>query len=93
MVSHSKKYTVDFSKAGDKALSKLDAFDKKILISWIEDKLEGCTDPRRYGKGLSGERSGQWRYRIGSFRVIADIQDDKVLVLIIDVGHRKKIYK
>ena len=87
------KYSVDYTDKANKAFSKLDAFDRKTILAWIDSKLQGCSDPRRFGGGLTGNRAHQWRYRIGDFRVIADIQDDKVLILIVDVGHRKKIYK
>lgn len=48
--------------------------------------------PRLHGKGLTANRSGQWRYRIGDYRLIADIQDDIVVILIVTVGHRRDVY-
>ncbi len=66
---------------------------QKRINGWLRKNLEGCENPRAHGKALTGNRSGYWRYRIGDYRVIADIQDDKILILVIEVGHRKKIYE
>ncbi|MGI1807088.1 type II toxin-antitoxin system RelE family toxin [Exiguobacterium sp. TDN 0502] len=61
--------------------------------SWIKKNLVGTDDPRRHGKGLVSNRSGEWRYRIGDYRLIAYIQDEKVIILILEIGHRRGIYK
>ena len=63
------------------------------IMGWIRKNLEGCTDPRQHGKGLTANRSGEWRYRIGDYRLIAEIQDNKILILILHIGHRSEIYK
>lgn len=86
------KYSVDYTERALKQLKKLDTFTRKQIISWIEKNLVGCEDPRAKGKGLTANRSGQWRYRIGDYRVIADIQDNIVTILVLEVGHRSKIY-
>lgn len=86
-------YTVLFSEAAKKQLKKLDKNTAKLLLAWIRKNLEGCSDPRIYGKGLTANRSGQWRYRIGDYRLIAEIKDDQILILILNIGHRKDIYK
>ena len=88
-----KKYSVELSPRAIKELSKIDPFTKKIILAWIRERLEDCENPRAYGKGLSGDLSGLWRYRIGDSRVIARIIDEQVLILVLDVGHRRKIYK
>lgn len=54
--------------------------------------LQGCTDPRRFGKALTTNRSGQWRYRIGDYRLIAEIEVEKALILIVKIGHRCDVY-
>ena len=63
------------------------------IVGWIEKNLVGCENPRQHGKGLTANRSGQWRYRIGDYRVIADILDDKVVIVVVAVGHRRDVYK
>lgn len=87
------KYHVELSKSAEKQLAKMDKSTTKNIISWIEDNLEGCENPRLHGKPLAGNRSGEWRYRIGDYRMIADIQDDRILILILEIGHRSKIYR
>lgn len=70
----------------------MDAYDRIIIVKWLQKHLENCENPRLYGKSLKGDRSNQWRYRVGKYRIIADIQDDQVLILILEVGHRRDIY-
>ena len=87
------KFSVRFSKQAVKELQKLDKPTRALIIGWIEKNLEGCDNPRVHGKGLTANHSGKWRYRIGDYRLIADIQDDQILILILNVGHRREIYK
>ncbi len=76
-----------------KQLKKLDGYTRKLILSWIEKNLMNCSDPRLHGKGLTSDRSGQWRYRVGDYRLIAEIQEDKVVILILEVGHRREVYR
>lgn len=85
-------YHVEFTKEALKFLKKLDKHTALLITAWIRKNLEGCTNPRQHGKGLTANRSGEWRYRIGDYRIIADIQDDKVIILILEIGHRRDIY-
>ena len=87
------KYTVEYTAQAVKELKKLDKQNRALIIGWIEKNLVGCTDPRQHGKGLTANRSGQWRYRVGDYRLLAEIQDKKILILILNVGHRSEIYK
>ncbi|MBF0699267.1 type II toxin-antitoxin system RelE family toxin [Streptococcus danieliae] len=72
-----------------KQLKKLDPFTRKQIKSYLENLVD---NPRSKGKGLTANRAGQWRYRIGSHRVIVNIQDDELVVLALEVGHRRDIY-
>jgi len=85
-------YSVKYSDTALKSLKKIDRQQAKIIIAWIEKKLEGCDDPRLHGKALRYDREDEWRYRIGAYRLIADIQDDIVTIEIVKAGHRKSIY-
>ncbi len=76
----------------DKAIKKLDRQTQKIIQSWIEKNLVGCENPRVHGKGLTANRSGQWRYRVGDYRILADIQDSELILVLVDIGHRSRIY-
>lgn len=86
------RYSVELSAKAKKQLEKLDKATAKLITSWLLKNLQGCENPRLLGKGLVANRSGQWRYRIGDYRVIADIQDDKILILVLAIGHRRDIY-
>lgn len=86
-------YHVEFSKAALKELKKMDRYASSMILGWIRKNLEGCEDPRQHGKGLTANRSGQWRYRVGDYRLLAEIQDGKVIILILHIGHRSEIYK
>lgn len=87
------KYRVELTERAKKTIKKLDKYTAKMILSWLIKNLEGCENPRSHGKGLAANRSGQWRYRIGDYRLIADIQDDKVLILVLEIGHRRDIYE
>ena len=58
-----------------------------------DQNIDGSADPRIHGKGLTSNLSGKWRYRIGDYRVICDIEDDKLIVLALRVAHRREVYK
>lgn len=83
---------VGYTGAAEKELEKLDKPTRALIIGWVEKNLDGCENPRQHGKGLTANRSRQWRYRVGDYRLIADIQDGKVLILILTIGHRKDVY-
>lgn len=87
-----KKYTVVFSERAKKQMKKLDKHVACLIIGWIEKNLENCDNPRIHGKALVENKSGQWRYRVGDYRIICEIQDDKIVILVLDVGHRRSIY-
>jgi mRNA interferase RelE/StbE len=72
---------------------KLDVRQRKIISGWIEKNLEGCADPRALGKPLTGSLSGLWRYRVGSYRLLAKIHDEIVVIEIVNIGHRRKVYR
>ena len=86
------KYEVAYTQQAVRELRKLDRYTRDLILSWIEKSLVGCSDPRRYGKGSTANRSGQWRYRIGDYRLIAEIDDGKVTILLLSIGHRREIY-
>lgn len=88
-----KHYLVRYEKAAQKALKKMNRFQASMIISWIEKNLVGTDNPRQHGKGLVANRSGEWRYRIGDYRLIANINDESVTILIVQIAHRNTIYK
>ena len=88
-----KKYNVELTERFKKEFRKLDKYTQKILRAWIDKNLVDCENPRQHGKGLSANLSGQWRYRIGDYRLICQIDDGKLIILALTVGHRRDIYK
>lgn len=76
-----------------KALKKLDKQQAALILGWVRKNLEGTTDPRRHGKALTADRAGTWRYRVGDVRLLAEIQDEIVVILIVNVGHRRDVYE
>jgi len=86
-------YRVAYTRQALKQLSKLDKHTQRLLTAWIGKNLQGCNDPRRQGKALSASLSSQWRYRVGNYRIITEIEDEKIIILVLTVGHRKDIYK
>ena len=86
-------YHVAFTESARRELKKLDRYTATMIMGWIRKNLEGCTDPRQHGKGLTANRSGEWRYRVGDYRLLAEIKDGKILILILHIGHRSEIYK
>ncbi len=87
------KYDVELSERFKKEFRKLDKYTQKIIRAWINKNLVGCTEPRQHGKGLTSNRSGQWRYRIGDYRLICKINDNELIILALSVGHRRDIYE
>lgn len=85
-------YRVETTARFDREFRKLDRYTQRMIKSWIDKNLEGCEDPRQHGKGLTANRSGQWRYRIGDYRLLCDIQDARLVILALEIGHRKEIY-
>lgn len=86
-------YHVEFSKGAKKDLRKLDPSIRAMIVKWLRKNLENCSDPRAHGKALSGNLSGLWRYRVGNYRLIAEIHDDRLVILMLEIGHRSEIYQ
>ncbi|MBC2596104.1 type II toxin-antitoxin system RelE/ParE family toxin [Ruficoccus amylovorans] len=84
------KYHIDKRAISD--LEKLGTPAAERIFSYLEKRMATDTDPRRFGKPLKGGLKGLWRYRVGDYRIISQIKDDEMMVLIIKVGHRRNIY-
>lgn len=86
-------WQVIFDKKAANEFERLSSKDQIRIKKFIDDRLSVSEDPRKIGKSLSGNLSKLWRYRIGSLRIIAQIKDAKVIILIVKLGHRGKVYK
>jgi len=85
-------YKVEYTPKAAKSLEKMDRHTARLISSWITKNLHNCHDPRLHGKALVGNYRGGWRYRVGDYRLIAHIMEDTVVILIINIGHRKDVY-
>jgi mRNA interferase RelE/StbE len=86
-------WRLEFSKRADKQLSKMDPGIRRVVLAWLLKNVDGCEDPRAHGKGLTANRSGKWRYRVGDYRILCEIRDEELVVLAIEIGHRREIYQ
>ncbi|CAM5206807.1 type II toxin-antitoxin system RelE/ParE family toxin [Oligella ureolytica] len=75
-----------------KSLEKLDKTQARLIVSWIEKNLINCSNPRFIGKHIKGDLA-DWRYRVGNYRLLCNIVDDTITIEVINIGHRKDIYK
>jgi mRNA interferase RelE/StbE len=86
-------YSVEFSPKALKSLKKMNRRISANLLAWIKKNLDGCQNPRAHGKALAADLSGLWRYRIGDYRIIAEILDNTITIVVLEIGHRSVIYK
>lgn len=86
-------YKLEFSKRFARQFSKLDKSTQRYIFNWLIKHLDNVENPRYSGKSLTGNKQGLWRYRIGNYRVIVDISDTNCVIIAVEVGHRKFIYK
>lgn len=82
-----------YSDKARKQLRELDSTRRAIILSWMDKNIARCDNPRIHGKGLVDNHAGEWRYWIGSFRVLCDMRDDQLVVLTFKIDHRSKVYK
>ena len=86
-------YQVRILESVEKTLSKMDRNTVRIIKNWIIKNLVGTENPRSTGKALQGNLKGIWRYRVGDYRLFAQIEDGELIIILLDVGHRKDVYK
>ncbi|HEV2717246.1 MAG TPA: type II toxin-antitoxin system RelE/ParE family toxin [Terriglobales bacterium] len=86
-------WTIEVSRTAEKQIKKLDRVAQSAIVRFLRDRLKRAENPRQFGKPLHGDKDGLWRYRVGDCRLICDIQDERVVVLVLTVGHRKNIYR
>jgi mRNA interferase RelE/StbE len=86
-----KVWTVEFDDRARRELRKLDSKIQKKILRYLRERLAGSEDPRRFGKPLRRNLAGLWRYRIEDYRLICRFEDDRVVVLVLEIGHRSDI--
>lgn len=85
-------WQIELTDDAAKQLKKLDRREAKQITDYLRKRVEVLDDPRQLGKALKGNLSTLWRYRIGNYRVMCELQDDALIVLVVRLGHRKAIY-
>jgi mRNA interferase RelE/StbE len=86
-------WRVEFDRAAVRDLRKLGSDAKRLILRYLRERIAGSGDPRRLGHALTGDRKGLWRYRVGDYRIVASLEDDQFVVLVITVGHRREVYR
>jgi mRNA interferase RelE/StbE len=89
----SRVWRVEFAPRAERRLGKMAARDRARILRFLHERIAVAEDPRRMGQALKGPPSGLWRYRVGDFRIIVEIQDGRVTVLVLEIGHRRVIYR
>ncbi len=87
-------WTLSFTKAALSSLKKLDRQTSARIIDFLDERVARQDNPRQHGKALVGQKyKNIWRYRVGDYRILAEIQDSKVTILVVEIGHRREIYR
>lgn len=86
-------YKLKYEAKAVRQIKKLDSATRKLIKTWIEKNLLNTDNPRQHGKGLTGTLSQYWRYRVGDYRILAEINDTEIVIIIVEVGHRREIYR
>ncbi|MGH9519956.1 MAG: type II toxin-antitoxin system RelE family toxin [Terriglobales bacterium] len=87
-------WTIELAQSADRELAQLDPPQRKRILTFLRDRLARLDDPRSIGQALRGEKLGEfWKYRVGDYRLIASIEDRRVLILILRIGHRRQVYR
>ena len=86
-------WTISFEPRALKELEKLDRSAQRRVLRFLHERVVGGGETRDSGKPLVGDRAGLWRYRVGDYRVVCRIEDDRLVVLVVRVAHRKDVYR
>lgn len=85
-------YSIEYTEDAIKQLRKIDCFTRTMILNWISKHLDGTDDPFSSGKAHTGDKVGLWRYRVGNYRLISKIDKGKLVILLVEIGHRSNIY-
>ncbi|MFY9855321.1 MAG: type II toxin-antitoxin system RelE/ParE family toxin [Terracidiphilus sp.] len=88
-----KAWTVEFDDRARRELRKLDAKTQQTILRYLRERIAGADDPRRFGKPLRMNLAGLWRYRISDYRLICRLEDNRLIALVLQVGHRREVYE
>ncbi|MGB6540776.1 MAG: type II toxin-antitoxin system RelE/ParE family toxin [Xanthobacteraceae bacterium] len=91
-MSQARVWRVEFDADAARELRKLGAAAERAIVRYLRQRIATAENPRRFGKPLTGDLKGLWRYRVGDYRMVAAIGDDRFIVLIVTVRHRREVY-
>ena len=87
-------WTIEFAETALRQVEKLDPAIRRRIIKFLRERLGKLDNPRSIGQALQGERLGEfWKYRVGDYRLIAKIEDDRLVILVLKVGRRREVYR
>lgn len=87
-------WKIEFDPAAEKELAKLDAQQIKRILKFLHERVAPLENPRQIGEALKGSKLGEfWKYRVGDYRIISHIEDEKLIILVVKIGHRREIYR
>jgi mRNA interferase RelE/StbE len=86
-------WRIEITRTAARQITKLDSKAQKSIVRFLRERLSPADNPRQWGRALHGEKRGLWRYRVGDYRLICDVQDEKITILVLELGHRKDVYR
>ena len=86
-------WRVEFDRDAARDLKRLGSAAQRVVLRFLRERVATTEDPRRFGKPLVVDMKGLWRYRVGDYRIVARIEDDRLIVLVVTVGHRREVYR
>jgi mRNA interferase RelE/StbE len=89
----SRVWRVEFDRDAARDLRKLGSEAERLILRYLRTRIATASNPRRFGKPLTADLKGLWRYRIGDYRIVARIEDGRFVVLVVTVGHRSEVYR
>jgi mRNA interferase RelE/StbE len=86
-------WTIEYADTAKKQLRKLDKLAARRIVDFMDERIAPSDDPRALGKALKGSLGDLWRYRLGDYRILCDIQDGVLTVLVLQIGNRREVYR
>ena len=86
-------WTIEYEQAALDQLRKLDRSVQRRIVDYMDERIALADKPRNHGHALPGQFSRLWRYRVGDYRIVCRIEDERLVVLVIGIGHRRDVYR
>lgn len=86
-------WTIEFTPAARKELSRTPTSHRRRIVDFLENRVAPLDDPRQIGAALSGPLAGHWKYRVGDYRIVARIHDQRVTIVVVRIGNRRDVYR